>query len=152
MPKIQFKVKLEAVERGGVFFTLPRRESAKFGVRGYLPVTGTINGYSFRSSIFPTGDGAHYMGVNKEVRAGAGIAAGDRVQVMMEEDTAPRTVAVPADLNAALASSASARVLFDKLSYTHRKEYVRWIESARRPETRARRIEQLLKRLQPEPD
>jgi len=147
MPKIQFNVKLQAVEQGGVFFILPQKESAKFGVRGRVPVTGTINGYSFRSSIFPVGDGTHYMAVNRAVRDGAGVAAGDRVKVLMEADTAPRTVAVPADLNKALSKSKQAKTRFDKLSYTHRKEHVQWIESAKRPETRARRIEQVLIKL-----
>lgn len=147
MPKIQFKVKLEAVEQGGVYFTLPRKESAKFGVRGRVPVTGTINGAPFRSSIFPTGDGTHFMGVNREVREQAGAGVGDRVEVSMEIDTAPRTVAIPPDLNSELSKSVAARVRFDKLSYTHRKEYVQWIEAAKRPETRTRRIKQVLDKL-----
>jgi hypothetical protein len=150
MPKIQFTVKLEAVGRGGVFFTLPRKESTKFGIRGRVPVTGSLNGYKFRSSIFPTGDGAHYMAVNKEVRAGAGVAVGDRVKVAMEIDTKPRTVALAPDVNKALSKSKPVRARFDKLSYTHRKEYVQWIEAAKRSETRACRIEEVVKRLKAE--
>jgi hypothetical protein len=148
MPKIEFTVKLEAVGRGGVFFTLPRKESAKFGVRGRVPVTGSMNGYKFRSSIFPTGDGAHFMAVNREVRAGAG--AGDRVKVVMEVDTQPRTVELAPDIGKALSKSKTVRARFDKLSYTHRKEYVQWIEGAKRPETRACRIEEVIKRLKSE--
>lgn len=147
MPKIQFNVKLEAVESGGVFFTLPRKESVKFGVRGRVPVVGTLNGYPFRSSIFPTGDGGHFMGLNKQVRDGAGVEVGDRVKVTMEVDTAPRTVAIPPDLDKELAKSLTARVRFDKLSYTQRKEYAQWLEAAKRPETRARRLKQILDKL-----
>ncbi|MBD0325611.1 MAG: DUF1905 domain-containing protein [Pyrinomonadaceae bacterium] len=147
MPKIQFSVKLQEVEQGGVFFVLPKKESAKFGVRGRVPVTGTINDYPFRSSIFPIGDGTHYMAVNRAVRSGAGVSAGDRVRVVMETDTAERTVTLPPDLEKALAKSKRARARFDKLSFTHRKEHAGWIESAKRPETRARRIEQLLAKL-----
>lgn len=147
MPKIQFTVKLESAGRGGVFFTLPRKESAKFGVRGRVPVTGTLNGYKFRSSIFPTGDGAHYMAVNREVRDGAGVEVGDRVEVSMEVDTKPRTVELAPDIKKALSKSKPVRARFDKLSYTHRKEYVQWIEAAKRPETRACRIEEVIKRL-----
>ncbi len=150
MPKIQFTVRLESVASGGVFFTLPRKESAKFGVRGRVPVTGSLNGYEFRSSIFPTGDGAHFMAVNREVRAGAGIKAGDRVKVSMERDTKPRTVALAPDINKALSKSKTVRARFDKLSYTHRKEYVQWIEAAKRPETRVCRIEEVIKRLKAE--
>jgi Domain of unknown function (DUF1905)/Bacteriocin-protection, YdeI or OmpD-Associated len=145
--KIQFSAKLEAVEQGGVFFTLPRKESAKFGTRGRVPVTGTINGAPFRSSIFPTGDGGHFMGVKRETREAAKAEVGDKVKVSMEIDTAPRTVAVPPDLNAELSKSIDARVRFDKLSYTRRKEYVQWLEAAKRPETRARRLKQVIDKL-----
>ncbi|HEX7997352.1 MAG TPA: YdeI/OmpD-associated family protein [Pyrinomonadaceae bacterium] len=147
MPKVQFSVQLKAGEQGSVYFVLPKRESAKFGVRGRVPVTGTINDYPFRSSIFPMGDGTHYMAVNRAVREGARVAAGDRVRVSMETDTAERVVTIPPDLDRALAKSKQARARFDKLSYTHRKEHAGWIESAKRPETRARRIEQVLSKL-----
>jgi hypothetical protein len=153
MAKIEFTVKLEAVESGGFYFTLPRKESVKFGTRGRVPVTGTLNGYPFRSSIFPTGDGGHYMGLNKDIREGAGgVKAGDRVRVVMETDTAPRTVTLPPDLEKALGKSTHTRARFDKLSYTHRKEYVQWIEAAKRPETRARRLEKVLAHLKAEQD
>jgi hypothetical protein len=147
MTRIRFNAQLQAAGQGGVFFTLPRNESEKFGARGRVPVVGTINGHAFRSSIFPRGDGTHYMAVNRVVREGAGITVGERVKVVMEVDTAPRTVALPPDLDKALSKSKTARTNFDKLSYTHRKEYAVWIEAAKRPETRTRRIEQLLARL-----
>ncbi len=150
MPKVQFNARLEAGWQAGVFFKLPPKESAKFGVRGRVAVTGSINGYPFRSSIFPVGDGTHYMTVNRSVREGAGVAVGDRVKVYMQEDTAPRTVELPPDLDKALSKSKSAGTNFDKLSYTHRKEYAQWVESAKRTETRSRRIEQLLARLSDE--
>jgi hypothetical protein len=150
MPKIQFNVTLKAGERGGIYFVLPLKESAKFGVRGRVPVNGTLNGYAFRSSIFPVGDGTHYMAVNKTVREGAKVAAGDRVKIVMETDDAERTVNVPPDLYKALSKSKIARARFDKLSYTHRKEYAQWVESAKRPETRARRVEVVLARLSAE--
>jgi uncharacterized protein YdeI (YjbR/CyaY-like superfamily) len=68
------------------------------------------------------------------------VDAPDRVRVTMELDTEPRTVRVPPDLRAALREDADARASFAKLSYTHRREYVDWIEEAKRPETRARRV------------
>ncbi|MEA2174843.1 MAG: hypothetical protein QOD00_2435 [Blastocatellia bacterium] len=152
MTKIEFTARLETVEQGGVYFTLPRQESEKFGTRGRVPVKGTLNGYPFRSSIFPTGDGGHFMGVNKEVRDGAKVNAGERVRLVMETDAAPRTVTLPPDLDQALGKSTHTRASFDKLSYTHRKEYVQWVEAAKRPETRARRIAQVLARLSAEMD
>jgi uncharacterized protein YdeI (YjbR/CyaY-like superfamily) len=68
------------------------------------------------------------------------LDAGDRVRVSMELDTEPRTVDVPLDLRAALAEDDAASAAFVGLSYTHRREYVEWVEEAKRPETRDRRI------------
>lgn len=76
----------------------------------------------------------------KEHRDKAGVKAGDKVEVSLERDDAPREVEVPKDLAAAL-KKAGARAAFDKLAFTHRKEHVRAIEEAKAAETRARRIE-----------
>jgi uncharacterized protein YdeI (YjbR/CyaY-like superfamily) len=74
------------------------------------------------------------------VKAATGVDAGDRVQVTMELDTEPRTVRVPSDLRAALKVDPAVADAFAALSFTHRREYVDWVEEAKRPETRARRI------------
>jgi uncharacterized protein YdeI (YjbR/CyaY-like superfamily) len=74
-------------------------------------------------------------------RAAAGVAAGEQVEVEIQADTAPREVTVPADLADALAHDSRAQHFFDALSYTHRKEWVRWVEEAKKPETRQARIE-----------
>jgi uncharacterized protein YdeI (YjbR/CyaY-like superfamily) len=71
----------------------------------------------------------------------------DRVQVTVELDTAPRTVRVPRDLREALRRDSEADAAFGKLSFTHRREYVEWVEEAKRPETRERRIAGTLERL-----
>jgi uncharacterized protein YdeI (YjbR/CyaY-like superfamily) len=78
--------------------------------------------------------------VNRAVKAATGVDAGDRVRVTMELDTEPRTVTVPADLRTALGADPVAKSAFAKLSYTHQREYVDWVEEAKRPETRSRRI------------
>jgi len=69
------------------------------------------------------------------------------VRVSIELDTEPRTVTVPDDLRSALADDDAAREAFEKLSYTHRREYVEWIEEAKRPDTRARRIAGTIERV-----
>jgi uncharacterized protein YdeI (YjbR/CyaY-like superfamily) len=74
-----------------------------------------------------------------ENREAAGVAAGDQISVDIEPDAAPREVTLPPDLEAALDDQA--RATYDGLSYTHRKEWVRWVEEAKKPETRAGRIE-----------
>ena len=118
-----------------------------FGTRARVPVRVTINGYTFRSSIFPMGGGKHYMVVNKAGRTGAKVKAGDTVTGVMEKDDAPRVVKTPPDLARALKANPVAKAAWDKLSYSHRKEYAEAITDAKKPETRARRIEKAIEEL-----
>jgi uncharacterized protein YdeI (YjbR/CyaY-like superfamily) len=99
----------------------------------------TVNGYAFRTTLFTMG-GRALLGLNREVRGAAGVEAGQEVSVELERDDEPRAVEVPSDLAAALEADPTVQKTFDRLSYTHRKEYVRWIEEAKRDETRTRRI------------
>jgi uncharacterized protein YdeI (YjbR/CyaY-like superfamily) len=112
-----------------------------------VPVRGTINGYPYRSSIFPY-SGVHYLIVNKEVRDGAGVRAGDEVDMVMERDDESRVIEPPEDLARAIAGSAAAQRAWEKLSYTHKKEYATAVEEAKKPETRARRIEKAVEELE----
>ena len=116
---------------------LPFDPKAAFG-KVRAPVRVTIDGYEFATTIGAMG-GRIVIGLNKDVRAGARVVAGDSVLVDVVADDEPRTVAVPPDLAAALDPETLG--FLESLSYTHRKEYVRWIEEAKRPETRAARIE-----------
>src|SRR5436853_1613210 len=92
-----------------------------------FPVVATINGYTWRTTVTRM-RGEFLLGLNREVRTGAGVAAGDSVELEIALDTAPREVAVPDLLDVALDRDPAARAAFDALSYTHRKEYARWIE------------------------
>jgi uncharacterized protein YdeI (YjbR/CyaY-like superfamily) len=83
--------------------------------------------------------GRYLLGLNREVREGANVQAGGRVVVDLEPDTAERTVEPPPELRTAFADDPELGTFFDGLSYTHRKEYVRWIEEAKRQETRKSR-------------
>lgn len=143
MPPQKFKVTLEKVPSGTwvAYFNIPFNVKEVFGTRARVPVRGTINGFAYRSSIFPMGKGGcHMMVVNREMRDGTGVAVGDTVEVVMERDTALRTVTVPPELKKVLARDKQAQALFDKLSYTHRKEFAQWITGAKRQETRAQRL------------
>jgi hypothetical protein len=111
-----------------------------------FPVRATVNGYSWRTSVARM-RGEFIVGLNREVREGAGVAAGDSVEVRLELDTEPREVEVPNALADALAGDAVAAAAFEKLAYTHRKEYARWIEEAKREETRERRVAQAIEML-----
>ena len=101
------------------------------------PVQVTVGGYSYRTTVAPMG-GAFFVPLAAEHREAAGVAPGEQVDVRIELDSAPREVAVPDDL--AEAMDDAARAHFDGLAFTHRKEWVRWVEEAKRPETRATRI------------
>ena len=108
-----------------------------------FPVVATVNGYTWRTSVARMG-GEFMVGLNKEVRTGAGVQAGDSVSVELKLDTAPRTVEVPPALAEALNADPEAKTTFEGLAFTHRKEFARWIEEAKREETRARRVTQAL--------
>jgi hypothetical protein len=140
MARKTFKVKLEAAG-GGAGLIVPFDVHKVFGSKARVAVRGTINGYPYRGSVFPMGGGKHIMVVNKELRKGAGVEAGDKVSVVMEIDDEPRVVTAPADFKKALAKNKEAKSNFEKSSYTHQKEFVTWIEGAKKEETRARRIE-----------
>ncbi|HEX4007995.1 MAG TPA: YdeI/OmpD-associated family protein [Acidobacteriaceae bacterium] len=122
-----------------------------FGTKARVAVKGTINGFPFRSSLVPRGGGVFYMAINKQMRDGAGAGVGTIVSVVMEPDTAPRTVTIPPDLKKALAKSPAKGKTFAAFSYSHQKERVDWIEQAKRPETRAQRIAQCLTMLAAQP-
>ncbi|HEY0078333.1 MAG TPA: YdeI/OmpD-associated family protein [Pyrinomonadaceae bacterium] len=146
--KKRFRVLLEKYEgMDATAIHIPFDVKEAFGTRARVPVRGTINGFPFRSSIFPEGDGRHYMVVNRETRAGANVAGGQEIDVVMERDDEPRTVTPPPDLARALKGNRAAQQAWDKLSYTHRKEYAKAVEEAKKPETRERRIERALAEL-----
>jgi hypothetical protein len=111
-----------------------------------FPVRATVNGYTWRTSVARMG-GEFLLGLNREVRQGAGAEAGDTVEVEIELDDVPREVDVPEALASALAADPAAKQAFDSLAYTHRKEYARWIAEAKRDETRERRVGEALARL-----
>ena len=134
-----FRVRLRDAGGGGAVFDLPARAAAALGERKRPPVTVTIGDYTFRTTVAVYG-GQPMIGVNKGHRAAAGIGVGDTFDVLVALDEGPRVVEVPTDLAQALAADGAAQVAFDKLSYTHRREYVEWIAEAKRPATRARRV------------
>ncbi len=142
----EFEGKLESMGPKGSWtcVRIPFNVEKTFGSRARVAVKGTLNGFSFRSSIFPMGDGTHFMMVNKAMQRGASVGPGEAARFSIERDTEPRTVEVPADLTRSLAERPEAGWRFEEMPYSHKKEYVEWIESAKRAETRARRIERAL--------
>jgi hypothetical protein len=108
------------------------------------PVVVTVAGYTYRTTVALM-SGAFWVPLAAEHREAAGVQADEEVEVSVTLDTAPREVAVPEDLAGAF--DAAVRAQFDALAYSHRKERVRWVEEARKPETRAARIEKTVESL-----
>ena len=115
-----------------------------FGTKSRVAVKGTLNGFPFRSSLFPKGDGRHYLYINRGLREGANAQPGELVRVELEMDSIPHEVEIPEDLMITLARNPVAEARFDKMAPSHKKEYVDWIESAKKPETRSSRVEQAI--------
>jgi mutator protein MutT len=134
-----FRATLDLHGKTATGIEVPDEVVDKLGAGKRPPVSVTIGGYTFRTTVAQMG-GRYLVGVSAEHRAGAGVQAGDTLDVEIELDGAPREVTMPADLEQALAGEAEARRHFEGLSFTHRKEWVRWIEEAKKPETRATRV------------
>jgi hypothetical protein len=124
----------------------PKREFGKVRVR----VKVTINRFTFRTTVFSMG-GCYEIPFNKSNRLGAGVGAGDKVKVSMEMDTEPRVVETPAELAAALKKDKQAAGARGKMSYSHKREYAEAIGSAKRPETRRKRIQRTLEAIRQQP-
>jgi hypothetical protein len=126
---------------------IPFNVEETYGVKSQVKVRGTINDIPFKSSLMPNGDGTHFMVVNKSIHDAAWVSSGDMVHIVMEQDKDIREVAVPEDLKNALERDDSAKENFEQLSYSHKKEYVDWIEQAKKEETRVKRVEAALLKL-----
>jgi len=103
----------------------------------------TINGYPYRTTVAVYG-GKSYLGVRREIREAAGVAAGDQLAVVLEIDAELRTVDLPDALRSALEADAASAAAFEKLSYTRKKEFIQWVTGAKRLETQRRRMEQAM--------
>ena len=106
----------------------------------------TIGGHTYRSTVGARG-GRFLLPLSAENRAGAGVAAGDEVDVDLELDTEPREVAVPPDLAAALDAEPAARSAFDGMAYSHRLRWVLSVEDAKSAATRQRRVAKVVEEL-----
>ena len=111
-----------------------------------FPAAATINGETWRSSVVRM-RGEYMIGLSKEVRQQVGAEAGDSVEVTITLDTAERVVDVPTELASALAGDAEASTAYERLAFTHRKEFARWVAEGKKEDTRLRRAAQALEML-----
>ena len=138
MSGVTFSTIAQPNSGGVLLIEIPEAVVKQLGAGKRVPVRVTLNGAKYRSTIAVYGD-RYYLPARKEIRDAAKLVPGGRARVSLEVDTAPRTVTVPADLARAL-STAKLRAGFDAFSFSHRKEFVEWVTSAKRAETRAARI------------
>ena len=143
----RFNGTIEAGRGGGAYVVLPDKVLKALGAGSRFRVTGTLNDVPFESSTMSMGGGRVCLGVHKATREGAGVNIGDEVKLEVERDLRPRELSLPDDVLSALRRDRNAQKAFDALSFSHRREYVQWIEGAKRQETRSRRITQMLERL-----
>ena len=139
---MKFRATLELHGKTATGITVPPDVVESLGGGKRPAVTVTLKKHSYRTTIAPMG-GAFLIPVSAEQRNAAGIRAGDLLDVSVELDAAPREVEVPADLAAALKKAGLLKA-FDALSFTRRKEAVVAVESAKKQETRERRIEKVV--------
>jgi bifunctional DNA-binding transcriptional regulator/antitoxin component of YhaV-PrlF toxin-antitoxin module len=146
MPEQRFTAELQDSGRGGGrWLEMPFDAKDAFG-EARPAVAGTLNGTPFRGRLSVYG-GKTYLGLNKEIRDTAGINVGDRVDVVLDRDDAPREVEIPNELLVAFERDTAAKAAFDGMAFTHRREYARWIAEAKKEETRERRVAKALEML-----
>jgi len=144
-----FKATLERMPSnlGWVIVRIPLDVPKVWGTRGMLKVKGEINGFAFRTSLFPTGKGYHYLLVNKRMQAGAAARPGSVAQFRLEPDTEKRVATVPAELQRILNEDRSLHRWFGQLTYSTRKWITDLVSQVKSPASRVRRAEQVAEQL-----
>ncbi len=144
-----FKATLERIpsKLNWVFIRIPFDVPKVWGTRAKVRVKGEINGFAFRSSVFPTSKGYHGMLVKTSMQIGANAALGDSAQFRLVPDTAKRVATVPAELQRILAEDRSFRRWFAQLTFSMRKWICDWVTNVKSPASRVRRAEQVAERL-----
>lgn len=119
-----------------------------FGKKGHVKVKALFDHTAtYRGSLANMGSGCHILIVTQEIRALINKSFGETVEVEIVEDVEPRLVTVPDDVKNAFIEMPDAALIFEKLSYSHKREYIMWIDSAKKSETRTTRIVKMLNRL-----
>jgi hypothetical protein len=146
MKKYKFKAKIQAGNGGGAYVFFPYDVEKEFGTRGQVPVNATFDGVRYTGSLFKYGKPQHMLGVLKAIRDKRGKSPGDTIDVELWRDEDERTFEISPEFQKLLKKE-GLLPFFEKLSYTHRKEYSRWITEAKKEETRVRRLEKAIEML-----
>lgn len=134
-------------ERGGVYAGFPFDGLNEFGKRGPVRVVCNIDGYQMKCSLLPMGDGSHAIHIKKDLRKLLGKEEGDKVELVIEQDLSPRIVVIPEDIQWLLDDDPELKEKFEKLTISYKEAIIAYIDQAKLPETRAKRIGQLLERV-----
>ena len=143
MKKYKFKAKIEAGDGGGAYVLFPYDTGKEFATKGKVPVKATFDEVPYTGSLIKYGHPLHSLGMPKAIREQIGKSPGDTLEVVVWRDEEVRTVEVPAPFENLMKKEGLLPV-FKKLSYTHRKEYCRWIADAKKEETRLKRLEKVI--------
>ncbi len=138
MKQYKFKATIESAGTGGARILFPHDVEKEFGTRGQVPVKVTFDGVPYTGTMVKYGHPQHMLPILKTIRDQIGKGPGDTVSVVVERDTAVRTIETPPAFKTLLRREGLLPV-FEKLSFTHRKEYIRWITEAKKEETRMAR-------------
>ena len=148
IPK-NFRAVLERMQSrlGWTIIRIPFDVGKIWGKRGQLRVRGEINGFAFRTSLFPFGDGKHLLLVNKRMQRGGDVRQGASAQFRLEPDLEERVAIVPAELERFFKEDPSLGKWFKQINYSTRSEIGKWITQVKSAEARVRRAEQMAERL-----
>ena len=144
---LTFEAPIIGAGGGGAYFDFPFNVEEKFGTKGRVPVVATFDGVEYRGSLAKMGPGCHMLIILKEIRERIGKDIGDTVAVTVRLDTQPRTVELPVEASAALERNSPAKEVYDKLAYSHQREYARWVGEAKQEATRERRAAKMVEML-----
>jgi hypothetical protein len=142
----KFQAKIEPGPGGGAFVTFPYDTQQEFGSKGAVKVNASLDGVPYSGSLMACGGPFHMLGVLKSIRQQTGKEIGDTIAVELWKDDAQRTVEVPPPIHA-LMEQHGVLPFFESLSYTHRKEYVRWLTEAKTEATREKRLDKAMEML-----
>ena len=147
MPEKQtFTAVIQDAGGGGAFVEMPFDVEKEFGSKR-PKVKAMIEGVPYRGTLTRMGTDCHILGIRKEIRDQVSKTFGDELTITVEPDTELRAVEAPAELKKAFRTEKEAKALFEKLSYTHQKEYVTWINEAKKEETRLNRVAKTIEML-----
>lgn len=122
------------------FVEFPFSTEELFNKKGQVKIKALFDDkVEYRGSLAKMKSDCHILGLTQEIRKQLGKTFGDEVSVSLVEDQEERVVDIADDIAAVFDENPEARIMFDKMSYTHKKEYIRWIEEAKKPETRENR-------------